>query len=76
MALAHVIHRIASDPTFAAQMLHEPRTALLAADLTLDDAEIAAVLDVLREDTHWVELCSPVMDPPDTYPWYGHRPRP
>ncbi len=76
MTLASVVHRIAADPIFAAQMLQEPRSALLASDLTLDDEGIAAVVDVLRSRPAWAELCSPAMDPPETYPWYGYRPQP
>jgi hypothetical protein len=68
MTLAHVAHRIATNPTFAADFIAEPRQALRANGLTLDDESIAAVQAVLRGHPRWQELCSPMMDPPE-YPW-------
>lgn len=73
MTLAHVVHRIATDRSFAKRILQEAQAALAAADFVLDDESIAAVLAVLRDSAHWEELCSPTMNPLDPYPWYSER---
>ncbi len=49
MALADVIHRIATDKDFAAQLRAEPWVALKAAGLDLPDEALAALLKVLHQ---------------------------
>jgi hypothetical protein len=69
MELAHVVHRAATNPVFAAQLLHDPHTTLNQTQLPLDEQQLAVLLSVLHEHPHWRELCSPQMTSPIETPW-------
>jgi hypothetical protein len=72
LILAHLIHRIATDPTFAVTFIDEPQTALEGAGLAYDDEVVAAVMVVLRDRSDWKRLCSPAMDgPEEPLPWWS-----
>ncbi len=51
MHLAHVIYRLATDPSFANQLLESPTTTLEATGVELADDERASLLAVLRQST-------------------------
>jgi hypothetical protein len=70
MQLAHIVHRVATDPAFAAYLLHDPHAALYQAQTRLDEQQLAVLLSVLREHPRWAELCSPAVDPSEERPWY------
>lgn len=71
MTLANVVHRIATDPTFAPQLVEDAQKALVDADLVLDAESMEGLLAVLRSDPNWMELCSPAMNGPEEFPWTG-----
>lgn len=58
MTLAHLVYRIASDPSFAAQFAEEPHTTLLTHGITLDDSATSAALVVLGDPERTRTLCS------------------
>lgn len=58
MTLAHLVYRIASDPSFAAQFAEEPHATLAAYGVTLDDPATSAALDVLGDPVRARTLCS------------------
>lgn len=58
MTLAHLVYRIASDPSFAAQFAKEPHTTLLTHGITLDDPATSAALVVLGDPKRTRTLCS------------------
>ncbi len=70
MELAHVVHRVATDPAFAVHLLRDPQAALHQAQARLDEQQLAVLLSVLRVHPRWVELCSPAVDPSEERPWY------
>jgi DNA-binding MurR/RpiR family transcriptional regulator len=70
MELAHVVHRAATDPTFAAKLLHDPHATLQHAQAQLDQQQLAALLAFLREHPRWTALCSPGENPIQTGYWY------
>lgn len=69
MALADIVHRIATDAAFAARIQCDPAAALAAAGMTLDEKEIAAVLAVMHGKAHWQDLCSPARFTPEEASW-------
>ncbi len=71
MTLAHVVHRIATDPSFTTQFLQDPPKALADVQVTLDTESIEVLLAILRTNPNWPALCSPAMDGPEEFPWTG-----
>ncbi len=69
MALADIVHRIATDAAFAAHIKQDPAATLAAAGLTLDEKEIAAVLAVLHGKARWEDLCSSSRIAPEGTSW-------
>ena len=68
MSLADVVHRIASDPSFASRFAQDPATALASAKLELSEQELAA-LRALMARPKWETLCSPAQAEIDSFPW-------
>ena len=71
MILAHVVHRIATDPGFTSQLLHNTQQALSDADLTLSPEVADRLVNVLRTMPDWQELCSPALPRPLFIGWFG-----
>jgi len=65
MSLAHVIHRIATDDSFANQFVYDPASALATAGLELNTPELAA-LQALMSHPGWQNLCSSTQAEIDT----------
>ncbi len=68
MSLTHVIHRIASDPSFAHLFSLNPASALASAQLELNNEELAAVQALMRRPG-WQKLCRPAEAEIESYPW-------
>ncbi|HEX6291572.1 MAG TPA: hypothetical protein VFZ66_20480 [Herpetosiphonaceae bacterium] len=69
MTLAHLVYRIASDPSFAAQFVQEPQAAMMASGLVLDDEAAATVLAMLGDRSRIHQLCS-LDTSPEAWQWY------
>jgi hypothetical protein len=48
MALEEVVYKISTDPSFAESMQSDPRSALKAAGLELDDKVLASLIEALK----------------------------
>jgi hypothetical protein len=59
MTLAHLVYRIASDPSFAAQFAKEPHATLLSSGIVLDHDAGSAALAVLADSERTRRLCLP-----------------
>lgn len=70
MTLAHLVYRIASDPSFAAQFAKEPHTTLADYGITLDDHATSAALVVLGDPARTRTLCS-LQPGTGTGTWYS-----
>ncbi len=70
MKFPQVVHRIATDTSFANRLQEGPPQATLEAEgYALSDEGIAAVCDVLRNEG-WEVLCSPEQAYPEESPWW------
>jgi hypothetical protein len=69
MTLAHVVHRVAIDSMFAAQLLQDPRKTLADAKLPADDETVALVTMFLREHPDWGDLCLPQPQSSEILTW-------
>lgn len=59
MTLAHLVYRIASDPSFAARFAKEPHAAFKSFGIALDRDSVLAALSVLGDYER--TLCSSAM---------------
>jgi hypothetical protein len=69
MQLAHIIHRVATDPTFATAFLQDSSTAMERISASVDKDKLTTLLLVLRTNPQWVALCSPNQDRPLEMSW-------
>jgi recombinational DNA repair ATPase RecF len=70
MELAHVVHRAATDPAFAAALQHNPATALDNLSVSLDDEKRAVLLKFFQKNPQWAAMCSPDKNLVQTIYWY------
>jgi hypothetical protein len=68
MSLTNLIHRIASDQSFANRFAQDPAAALASAGLDLSEEERRA-LQTLLSRPGWQDLFSPANAGIDSYPW-------
>ncbi len=69
MTFAEVVYRVATDLSFATHLQQEPRAALAAVGLPVENEEVTALLTVLRRKAGWRDLCSEAHIVPDGFPW-------
>jgi hypothetical protein len=65
MALEEVVYKISTDPSFAESMQSDPRAALKAAGLELDEKTLASLIEALKR----VDIRKLSDDPEGIY-WY------
>ncbi len=70
MELAHVVHRVATDPTFAALLLCDPQKALVDTGLAADEETVALTLTFLRENPDWMRFRVPAMQASPIEGWF------
>ncbi len=75
MSLPLVIHRVASDPSFADSLLHDPISTLKSAGLELREDELAALRTLLSRPD-WQRLCSSGEAGAEPYPWMTNQSTP
>ncbi len=72
-ALAHLVHRIATDAGFAAWIRHQSETTLAQAGLQLEAGQATALLTVMQSSGGTAELWTPASALLDVMvdPWSG-----
>jgi hypothetical protein len=69
MDLAILVHRIATDPKFAAQISTQPETTLKQMGLSLEREEMRALFNVLRKPGSLYRLLKGLDHYPDDNTW-------